>query len=48
MALLLIALGALLVAMIGCAVLRPRNHCGPPGIPEEQALMMAAIAMSVG
>jgi hypothetical protein len=43
---LLITWGALLVAMLGCAVLRPKSLWSN-GDAEEQARMMAAIAMSV-
>jgi len=43
---LLITFGALLVSMVGCAVLRPQS-LWPVRDPEEQARMMAAISMSV-
>ena len=43
---LLITFGALLVAMMGCAVLRPQSLWSS-GDTVEQARMMAAIAMSV-
>jgi hypothetical protein len=47
MAALLITVSALLVAMIGCAVLNPRSGDTEEAVAEEQARRMQAIALSV-